>query len=1370
MTAIPPAQGDVEAAVRRYLAQLAVRYLPLLVGVVALLAAVVLVPSTSPSADAEPAAVGDALADGGPLPDDQSAVDAGTGAAPAEQGAAAPGEQSGSEPAAAPAQGAGSGSGSGTTRTGATGAPRRPAAGSSAAAAAGPAAPRARTGKARTGVTCGSGVRQFTWTPYAPPCVPAFTGSNGGATAHGVTAKTVTLSYRVTQSAQDAAIGAATGSAAPPRDLDYVKDLQTYVRWFNTQFETYGREVVVKTYDGRGDYINEDQGQGGDRAQADAATARGLGAFGDITFQLRGSKPYWTALAQQRVVAWGPLGFPDSYYQDKAPYWWAPTPSGSDTAQWFGNLTCRRLNGLKAVFAPDKTLQVKDRSFGLIHPENPEYVQVADELKRVMKACGAKVTREAKYPINVTQFQSNATNIVTQMRAAGVTTVLCYCDPVIPIFLGNAAKSQDYQPEWVQPYWGDAQARQVDNGDWRGVITDGAPWPARDKDEAYRVFKLASGGKEPVTNAYAVAYVAALQAFLGIQSAGPSLSPALCSAATSRCRTRPASPDGGPSAAAPTPSPRSPRPRCRVRPRLHEQVRRGARRLPRLRRRHLLLLHLSVRLGRAQAAAEVLRTMRRALVVPALVVAWALLRTVAPNGLPVGVLLLGAVLGSLTALTAMGLVLVYRASRVVNFAQAEFGGLATTVAVVLTTGSGLPLWLAMPLGLVAALLTGYLTHEVVVRRLFTAPRLILTVATIGIAQVVAAGQIFLPKVYDQLKPVQTFHLDLPVKVRVGPVLFSADHLAVLVVVPLVLVGLGLFLTRSDTGIAVRAAAEAPERALLLGIPVRRLSLLAWVLAAGLSGLGSLLAAPVLGPQLGIPGGPIALLAPLAAAVIARMDSLPVAFVAGVGIGVGQQAVFWNYPQSSLVDLVLFLVVLGALLLQRRRPSRQDEGALGDHVAVREVRPVPRALRDLPEVQRVRAGGLALLLAVVLGVPLLLSDPLRGLYAYTAIYCVIAVSLVVVTGWSGQISLGHFAFVGLGAATAAALLVHAGADLLLALLAAAFVGGTAAVLVGLPALRIRGLFLAVTTLAFGAPVSTWLLNSAYFPSLTPSTVARPVLLDRFPLDDSLTFAYLCVLAAVVAVALARNLRQSRVGRTVVAVRDNERAAAAFGIEPVRAKLTAFAFSGALAGFAGGLYVIALRGIPFAGFDPVQSLVVFTMVVIGGAASLPGALLGAVYVQGVQYFLTGAAQLLATGVGLLLLLLFVPGGLGQVAFALRDRVARVVGPAHRPVGAVAAGDRRPAARRRRDGARRRAAGRRAGRGGLRPQPGAVRRRPRRPGGRDRSRCSAPTAPGKSSLLQGGLRRCCRPRRRTACSSTARTSLAGPGRPSIARPASR
>jgi ABC-type branched-subunit amino acid transport system ATPase component/ABC-type branched-subunit amino acid transport system permease subunit len=649
---------------------------------------------------------------------------------------------------------------------------------------------------------------------------------------------------------------------------------------------------------------------------------------------------------------------------------------------------------------------------------------------------------------------------------------------------------------------------------------------------------------------------------------------------------------------------------------------------------------------------------RRPLLAVGVVVAWLGLGAVAPNGLPLGVVMLGVVLGSLTGLTAMGLVLVYRASRVVNFAQAEFGGLAATVAVVLTQGTGLPLWAGMLLGLVAALVTGVLAHELVVRRLFRAPRLILTVATIGVAQLVAAGEIFLPRVYTQLRPLNTFHTSLPVHFRLGPIFFGSDHVLVLVVVFVVLVGLGVFLTKSDVGIAVRGAAESPDRALLLGIPVRRLSLLAWTLAAGLSGVGSLLSAPVLGPEIGVASGPLVLMAPLVAAVIARMESLPVAYVAGVGLGIAQQSIFWNYPRSSTVDVALFAVVLVALLAQRKRLSRTDDGGLGDHVAVREVRPVPAQLRALPEVRRARAAGVGLLVVVLLGLPLVVSDPHRGLLAYVAINCIVAASLVVLTGWSGQISLGQFAFVGLGAGTTGSMLVHLHADLFLSLVASAAGGGLAAILVGIPALRIRGLFLAVTTLAFGVPVSTFLLNSAYVPDFTPSTVPRPLLLSRFSLDDPLTFAYLCILVAIACVVLARNFRDGRVGRIVVAVRDNERAASTFGVEPVRAKLTAFAFSGALAGVAGGLYVVGLRGIPFSGFDPEQSLVVFTMVIIGGAASLPGALLGAVYVQGAQYFLSGPMQLLATGAGLLVLVLFFPGGLGQLAFSLRDRWLRRV----------------------------------------------------------------------------------------------------------------
>ncbi|MEY2475953.1 MAG: hypothetical protein QOG87_1268 [Actinomycetota bacterium] len=638
------------------------------------------------------------------------------------------------------------------------------------------------------------------------------------------------------------------------------------------------------------------------------------------------------------------------------------------------------------------------------------------------------------------------------------------------------------------------------------------------------------------------------------------------------------------------------------------------------------------------------------------------LSQVLPNGMPVGVVLQGLVLGALSSLTAMGLVLVYRSSRVINFAQAEIGGLASAVAVILVAGKGVSYWLALPAGLVVAALTGLLLDATLVRRFGRSPRLIFTVATIGAAQILGAAQLGLPSVVSDLAPLSTFQTPFDVRFRIAPLVFNGNHVVALLVVPLVVAGLAWFFARSDAGISIRGAADSEERALLLGIPVRRLSRLTWVLAAALSGVGAMLSAPIVGPSLGVVAGPVVLLIPLAAAVLGRMESLPVTVGASLGLGVFQQVVLWNYPRSSTVDVGVFGVILVALLFQRRRYSRVDDAGLGGFVAVREARQVPPALAALREVRLARRAGVVLLVLVAVVWPLTLSDANLTLFAYFAIYGVLAVSLVVLTGWSGQISLGHFAFAGVGSAVAAHLIVFKGTDLFLAIAAATAVTGIIAVLIGLPALRIRGPFLAVTTLAFGVPVSTYLLNAGNFPSLTPARLIRPIVLGRLDLDSRLTFYFFCLAALALALWLATNFRRSRAGRVALATRENERGAAAFSVDPVRSKLVAFALSGALAGLAGALYVVALRGVPFSGFSPVASLQVFTMVVIGGVTSLGGAIVGGIYVQACQYYLSGGMQLLATGAGLLLLLVVAPGGLAEIAFGLRDRALRLLADRH------------------------------------------------------------------------------------------------------------
>ena len=661
---------------------------------------------------------------------------------------------------------------------------------------------------------------------------------------------------------------------------------------------------------------------------------------------------------------------------------------------------------------------------------------------------------------------------------------------------------------------------------------------------------------------------------------------------------------------------------------------------------------LQVNLG---SVLDVFREHRRLVplaVVALLLVAWPIAAALLPNGLPTGVVVLGLVLGSLEALTAMGLVLIYRANRIINFAQVELGGLAGVIALLGVIAFHLPYFVAVLIGLIAAVGTGALIDLVVVKRFDEAPRLILTVATIGLLQILGGAELGLPSLFKSLKPLSTFHGPLHVTFGVGPVLFHGDDVVAMAVVPIVLAGLGWFLYRSDIGIAIRAAADSGERATLLGIPVRRLSTITWMVAGGLSGLGLILAAPIKGPNLGVVGGPPLLLAPLAAAVIGRMDRLGTAIAAALGIGVFEQVVFWNYPRSAVVDVALFAAILVALLVQRRGSSRGDDDDLGRFAAIHEVRPIPAVVAALREVQIARVAIPVFAGAFLLALPWMVNAATTILLTFMVMYGIIAVSLVVLAGWAGQISLGQFAFVGIGAAVTGSLLVHQNADLFVALALSAVAGGVAALLVGVPALRIRGLFLAVTTLAFAVPVSTFVLNSGYFPALDPRDVPPPLLLERFDLGDIRNLYYFAFVALCGAILLTANIRRSRAGRAILAVRDNESAAAAHAIDPTRTKLFAFAFSGALAGFAGGIFVVANRGIGFLGYNPILSVEAFTTVVVGGLGSIPGALLGAAYVHAVQDFLGSTGELLASGAGLLFLLMVFPGGLGEILYNIRD----------------------------------------------------------------------------------------------------------------------
>ena len=644
------------------------------------------------------------------------------------------------------------------------------------------------------------------------------------------------------------------------------------------------------------------------------------------------------------------------------------------------------------------------------------------------------------------------------------------------------------------------------------------------------------------------------------------------------------------------------------------------------------------------------------------VLAWTVTdRFLLTRGLPLGVIILGLVFGSLYALIAVGLVLVYRANRVVNFAQAELGSVAAIVAIELVIEYDLNYFLAITTGFAAAALSGIIVDLVVVRVFRNAPRLILAVATIGVAQILTGLSIQIPLWWSGPTAVlrRSFTTPFDVRFTIFPVRFSGDHLMAMIAVPLIILALTAFLRLTDYGVAIRAAAENGDRAQLLGMPVARLSTIVWGIAGLLSAVAVILRVSILGFTTFSSvsgGGSSLLLRTFAAAVIARMENMAVAAVAALGIGVFESSAIWIFSNSTYSDALLVGVILIALLAQRGYFSRMAETGISTWRALREVRPIPAELRRLPEVRWGLTGLWIALGTVVLTFPLWASPGREQLASLIFIYSIVAVSLVVLTGWVGQISLGQWALVGFGGAAASVLVGRHGIDLFLALPAAMAVGAVVALVIGIPALRISGPFLAVTTLAFAVTARTFFLEDRYLPWFVQESIERPVLWERLPIALDWQFYYFALVFLILVFLAARNLRSSRTGRALVAVRDNEPAAQSTSLNVPVLKLTAFAISGAIAGLAGALYVLHQRGLNTDSFGPEVSLRLFTMVVIGGLGSLPGAILGAVYVRSIEYFVGGGWALLASGGGILLVLLVLPGGLGAGMYRVRDEILR------------------------------------------------------------------------------------------------------------------
>src|SRR6516164_5543445 len=568
----------------------------------------------------------------------------------------------------------------------------------------------------------------------------------------------------------------------------------------------------------------------------------------------------------------------------------------------------------------------------------------------------------------------------------------------------------------------------------------------------------------------------------------------------------------------------------------------------------------------------------------------------------------GVVQGLAIAVIAVGVVLVYRATRIINFAVGNMGVVGAVVLSLLVLQYSVPFWAALAIALLIGLVFGAAVEMTVIRRLKNAPRVVVLVSTIGIAGLAQAISIEIPQPSDSSAHYPTaFNGTWTVA---GVNVRGAD-LGVLILVPVSVILLMWFLDRTMIGKTVKACASNPPLARLSGISPKLVSTMVWALAAVLSTLSVVLIAGESSTAAGLATlGPQTLSEALAAAVIfARREA-------------GEEQVFAFSPRAN---------------------------------------PIPERLRSVWWARNIDKGGILLLGMIAVVLPIVVTAPSRQqLYTAVLAFAICASSLTVLTGWLGQLSLGQMAFAGL-AALFAARLVNDGVPFWVAIATTTVASALIALAIGIGSLRVRGLYLAVVTFVFALTAQQYFYFLPFFSSDSPDGANVPfppgkLWFLEFPGQRTYYYVVLVVLAVVILV-LSR-FRDSGVGRTIKAVRDNETTAAAYTVPTVRVKLQAFSVAGALAGLGGALLAGAFANIAFTEnfFLVNDSLNLVAMVVIGGMGSVSGAVIGAIFVIGIPAIAPNnqLVGLLSSSLGLLVVLLYFPRGLNQITYGVRDAI--------------------------------------------------------------------------------------------------------------------
>ena len=620
-------------------------------------------------------------------------------------------------------------------------------------------------------------------------------------------------------------------------------------------------------------------------------------------------------------------------------------------------------------------------------------------------------------------------------------------------------------------------------------------------------------------------------------------------------------------------------------------------------------------------------------------------------GLGLGVGVNGFVLGLLTGVSAVGLALAWRTSRVVPFAHVAVGT-APTAALLTLTADGRVSWAAaLALSVAVGGVLGAVTHRVAVHPFINRPSMAPAVALLAVATALSAVAVFAPRwVSDRQLPPAVVPGPLHerwlspggVDVRGDVVLVAVLTLACLGVVWAVL-------RMTSAGLLVAATADDPPRAALLGVPVQTVGTLAWAAAGVLATLAAFGTATVVGLPFGLADTAVALVPPLVAVAIMGPGRLVGVAMAGVALGVGEHALLAARLEPTAVDLVLVGVLVTALSLTRTRRLGVSSTVASDRL------PLPVSSHPL-------SAAFATVVVGVAGV-MVLGGERSSVVTLAVLTGLGALSLVVTVGWTGLLWLGHVVAAAAGAVVAT-LLAGAGLDLVACLAGGALAGGVSAAAITLPTVRSPGLLTAVSTLAMATAAPPVLLDSVLAVWSPTMTLPTPHLLGWVSLADERAFALTAVVVLGVAVAAVAHLRGTRTGRLLVATRDDAGLVRACAVSPGRIRLVASAIAGALAGVGGALLVLWAGAATAELFTASEGVGVLLAAVVGGVGSPAGALVGALLTVGGDQLLPGGWPFLLDVVVVVVILRVSPGGLVELPRSLaarRDRVRSAGRPA-------------------------------------------------------------------------------------------------------------